>query len=72
MLFALFEILSFFVFGCNFNAIGAAAAATAAIATASVAVYIPLSAAAVVVAVDISYFLLYFPNLFTNQLTFLP
>jgi hypothetical protein len=58
----------FSCFGWNFNAIAASAAATAA----TTAAYIPLSAAVVVVAVEISYFLLYFPYLLTNQLTFLP
>jgi hypothetical protein len=59
----------FSCFGWNLNAIAAAAAAAAA--------HIPLSAAVVVVVVvvvvvDIRSILLYFPYLFTIQLTFLP
>jgi hypothetical protein len=63
MCFVLSESLSFFVFWWNFNAIAASTAA---------APYIPLSAAATLVVLDIRYFLLYCPYLFTIQLTFLP
>jgi hypothetical protein len=53
----------------NFNAIATATAAEAAVAAAEAAV---AATEPVVVVVDIRSFLLYFPYLFTIQLTFLP